>query len=503
MGLSGDEARATGAAGSGQVRWDRSPLGAGEPFPKHISCEPHRIILWVGEKEREMATGRSSQARLPASAWRFGKKLFGDLFSPEERLPTVLYEVSFRFIMVKCSQAGCSRAAARLCKRAKNRSFCKAHCLELVGPATGLCPFHAPAAPAPAAAARRAQVAPAPPASSEGEDSGDESSDVSVADVAEVAASAAGPPLVAVSADTAAAARFLDTLSSVLERATAVVGQKRRRDPDSESDAEEEADRKVAAITKDEARRGFQRKLRMSRDELASLDVAEVLFCENLWEKWVSASADPAARAARRSTLIQAIAASLGTSVPPPASRPPAPAGLGRLLVELVDALLAPEEAFGPPPAKPPVSLRQRLTTLLGLRVRFAALEKQASRDTAMAWWATVGPWQASAPPEDAAFLAAWHKKAAAKGVGGSSVAGSGTTGGRPPLGEGMGQGRGRARARRQTRSRGKTGGGQAGHPQRRTQSARPAGKPRGQGGGPAAVTDSRFERLLAALKEK
>jgi hypothetical protein len=151
----------------------------------------------------------------------------------------------------------------------------------------------------------------------------------------------------------------------------------------------------VAAITKQAARDEFDRKAKLSQVELQALPVREVLLCQGLWHKWVCANPDPAVAAARRLELVASVATTLGTSVPGPSAAGDGPGGLPRFLVELAQELANPDQSH----------LASRLTEMVGLRVRYAALERRTDVATAKRWFATVGPHKSLAPPEDAAFV--------------------------------------------------------------------------------------------------
>jgi len=154
-------------------------------------------------------------------------------------------------------------------------------------------------------------------------------------------------------------------------------------DPPSDADDDDaRTAKRVAAVTSVAHQKAYERKLRLTRDELAQYSVQDILFCEELWQRWVEASADDAVRGARRKELLQALAGALGTSVPSASVIGTAPSGASRFLVELAGLLLEPElPATASTPAPP--TLRSRLTSAIGLRARFAALEKSSSRANA------------------------------------------------------------------------------------------------------------------------
>ena len=330
--------------------------------------------------------------------------------------------------MVKCSTATCRRNAAAECRKAGKR-YCGECCLARAGP----CPKHGPGSPlplaeegAPLAPGKRGAPKPAPkrpaskavavpPPAPADDEAASASSDDSPPTAPSVSSSEHDLGSKSEMVDLRTAAR----LFAAFQREAAPPVPSREAplpvadimDPPSDADDDDaRTAKRVAAVTSAAHQKAYERKLRLTRDELAQYSVQDILFCEELWQRWVEASADDAVRGARRKELLQALAGALGTSVPSASVIGTAPSGASRFLVELAGLLLEPElPATASTPAPP--TLRSRLTSAIGLRARFAALEKSSSRANAQAWWAVTGPMSTITPPVDAAFLAAWRKR--------------------------------------------------------------------------------------------
>jgi hypothetical protein len=280
---------------------------------------------------------------------------------------------------------------------------------------------------------------------------------------------------------------ILDALLARLDQAappaTSGVEQVPSDEDSDEADAFSDSDdsdagrrRRIDAVVKASAKKDYERKLKLAPEALRGTPVQDIVQCQDLWAKWVQASPDAAQQASRRVALVTALAEAMGIN--PPSGVPgETPTGLKPFLLELVGLILDGD------------GLQDRLTRILGLRVRFLMMEKRTDAATAKAWWASVGPSRHLAPPEDTSFIASYLKKAKKADARHKPAAPAA----RPSGGASGASGARRARPHGPSNGKARSGGGGRGN----RNGGRPGGRSGGAGGGAAGGG-----RDMAAIKK-